>query len=106
MVAAVRFRRFSVHAVRFARRFGSCGSVRTSVQFGRFGSQSGSIGSVLIGSQPMRFIKSHGSIRFNSNRFIGPVRFSSVRFSVPVQFCWFGSVWRFGRRTSVDISTH
>ena len=87
MVAAVRFRRFSVYAVRFARRFGSCGSVRTSVRFGRFGSQSGSSGLVRIGPQPMRFIKSNSSIRFGSDRFISPVRFGSAcRFSVPVRF--------------------
>ena len=104
MLAAVRFRRFSVHAVRFARRFGSCGSVRTSVRFGRFGSQRGSSGSVRIGSQPMRFIQSHGSIRFGSDRFISPVWFGSDQRAGSV--CRFGSVRRFGKRTSVDISTY
>ena len=87
MVAAVQLLRFGVHAVWFARRFGSHGGSFRAVRFAhRFG-LGGSSGSVRIDSQPMRIIQSHGSIRFGSDMFIGQVRFGSAcRFSVPVRF--------------------
>ena len=90
MAAAVRLLRFCVHAVLFARRFGSRGSVRTAVRFERFIALTGSAGSVLGSSLFVLFrhVMRFGSVRLSMFLFGGSVRFACA--------CLFGGSVRLG----------